>query len=121
MKSPPVCGIVRPPFINLLISKTASSSIHYFNQSMTSKDQTLSGAMARVAPTKDGKPYKCRHAKCSSRGFKTVGAKQRHEREQHNAKPKCDYCDFTAKRHYQMKYHMETDHPEQIGDTLELL
>lgn len=84
---------------------------------MTLKDQKPSGDMARVTPVKD-KPFSCKFTKCKSPGFRTLGSKQRHEREQHRPDPKCDYCDFTAKRRYQMKDHMETNHPEQIGDTI---
>jgi hypothetical protein len=77
--------------------------------------------MTRVTPVKNEKSYKCKFTRCKSSGFKTLGSKQRHEREQHRADPKCDYCDFTAKRQYQMKNHIDTDHPEQTGDTLEAL
>jgi hypothetical protein len=88
---------------------------------MTLKDQKPSGATARVAPTKNDKPFKCIYAKCPSSGFKTLGSKQRHEREQHGDDPKCRYCDYTAKRQYQMKQHVEADHRGQLGNTITAL
>jgi hypothetical protein len=82
---------------------------------MKPKDQKPVETTARVVP---GKPFNCKQPGCSSKGFNTIGSKQRHERELHGPDKKCGYCDFTAKRRYQIKDHIEANHPEQIGDTL---
>jgi len=82
---------------------------------MKSKDQKPAETPARVVR---GKPFNCKQPGCSSKGFNTIGSKKRHERELHGPGKKCDYCDFAAKRRYQIKDHIEANHPEQIGDTL---
>jgi hypothetical protein len=62
------------------------------------------------------KEFKCSYPNCTSGGFKNIGSKQRHEREQHVVQLKCEYCSFTAQRRYLMLGHIEINHPEQIGD-----
>jgi hypothetical protein len=84
---------------------------------MTSKDQKRTGAAARVVRTKAAKSFTCKYPECRSKGFKTLPSKQRHEREQHGADKQCEYCDFTAKRQYQIVQHIEMAHPERYGDT----
>jgi hypothetical protein len=76
--------------------------------------------MAHVTP-KAGTFFYCKFSQCDSRGFTTIGAKRRHEKEQHRTDPKCDHCDFTAKRRYQMNEHMEVAHPGEIGNTPDIL
>lgn len=74
------------------------------------------GLQSRVS-MKNGKPFKCKFPHCLTTGFRTLGSKQRHEREMHSLELKCLICDFSAKRLYQISNHTEAAHPEQIGDT----
>jgi hypothetical protein len=95
--------VITPLFVSLLTIKTpAFSSTHDLGQAM--------------APKGD-KEFKCIFPECTSPGFGTLGAKQRHEREQHGEELKCDYCGYTAKRRYLIKDHMDIDHPDLKGDT----
>ncbi len=88
---------------------------------MAPRNKKLSGQMPRVARKDSSKAYKCDQAHCESTGFKYRGSMQRHKKEQHCEIPKCRYCGFTAKRKHQMRTHLEMDHPEQIGDTPNVL
>jgi hypothetical protein len=95
----------------------AKPSVNYFDQSMASKDQKSSGILGRIAPTGEAKPFNC--SKCKSRGFKTIGAKMRHDREEHGPnKFKCAYCGHTVKRQYQIVQHIEEAHPERTDTYL---
>jgi hypothetical protein len=64
------------------------------------------------APINAAKPFNCKYPKCKSLGFSTLGGKQRHIRESHRLGKRCEYCDFTARRQYQMAQHVEAAHLE---------